>query len=96
MTRLWKPGFDSYLNKASRRAILRDANAAAHWVNISESISAQRYCRDAGDNKFIHTALAASAPLLVSGDQDLLVIPAGLCVRILAPAEALQRTDFCQ
>ena len=95
-TRLWKPKFDRYLSLESRRAILHDANAAAHWVNISESIAAQRYCRDADDDKFIHTALAASAHWLVSGDQDLLVIPADLGVRILAPAEALQRADFCQ
>lgn len=94
--RLWKPKFDRYLSLESRRAILHDANAAAHWVNISESIAAQRYCRDADDDKFIHTALAANAPWLVTGDQDLLVIPAGLGVRILAPAEALQRADFCQ
>jgi len=95
-TRLWKPKFDRYLSMENRRAILRDANAAAHWVNISGLIAAQRYCRDADDDKFIHTALAASAPWLVTGDQDLLVIPTGLGVRILAPAEALQRADFCQ
>ena len=59
--RLWKPKFDRYLSLENRRAILRDANAAAHWVNISESIASQRYCRDADDDKFIHTALAASA-----------------------------------
>ena len=41
-TRLWKPKFDRYLSMESWRAILRDANAAAHWVNISESIAAQR------------------------------------------------------
>lgn len=94
--RLWKPKFDRYLSMESRGAILHDANAVAHWVNISEAIAAQRYCRDADDDKFIHTALAAAAPWLVTGDQDLLLIPAGLGVRILAPAEALQRADFCQ
>lgn len=94
--RLWKPKFDRYLSMEIRRRILHDADAAAHWVNIPAPIAAQRYCRDEDDDKFIHTALAASAPWLVTGDQDLLVIRAELAVRILAPAEALQLANFCQ
>ena len=58
-------------------------------------MAAQRFCRDGDDDKFIHTALASSALWLVTGDQDLLVIDAGLGVRIVAPANALLREDFC-
>jgi len=94
--RLWKPKFDRYLSMDLRRRILHDANAAAYWVNIPEPIALQRYCRDADDDKFIHTALAAAASWLVTGDQDLLVIRAELDVRIIAPAEALQMDDFCR
>lgn len=92
--RLWKPKFDRYLSMELRRAILHDANAAAYWVDIPEQIASQRYSRDADDDKFIHTALAASASWLVTGDQDLLVIQTELPVRILTPAQALLATDF--
>ena len=94
--RLWKSKFDRYLSMDLRHRILHDANAAAHWVNIPESIASQHYCRDADDDKFIHTAVAADASWLVTGDQDLLVIRAELDVHIVAPAEALQIDDFCR
>jgi len=93
-SRLWTPKFDRYLSMQIRRAILHDANAAAHWVDIPEPIAAQRYCKDVDDDKFIHTALAASAQWLITGDQDLLVIRAELGLRILAPADALLRAEF--
>ena len=94
--RLWKPKFDRYLSMEIRRVILHDANAAAHWVNIPDSIASQHYCRDADDDKFIHAALAASAPWLLTGDRDLLDIRAELGMRIVAPAEALQISEFCK
>ena len=93
--RLWKAKFDRYLSMDLRRRILHDLNAAAHWVDIPTEIASQGYCRDADDDKFIHTALAASAPWLVTGDQDLLVVSAVLGVRILSSAAALQIPDFC-
>jgi uncharacterized protein len=97
--RLWKPKFDRYISMELRRAILHDAKAAAYWVNPSAKITSVAYSRDADDDKFIHTALAADAAWLVTGDQDLLVLAAGLTasgssVKILAPSEALQTTRF--
>jgi putative PIN family toxin of toxin-antitoxin system len=71
--RLWKPKFDRYLSMETRRAILHDANAVAHWVDIPYELAAKTYSRDPDDDKFIQTALAASAAWLVTGDQDLLV-----------------------
>lgn len=94
-TRLWKPKFDRYLSMATRQGILHDALALAHWVDISEDIAAQRICRDGEDDKFIHTALAASAMWLVTGDQDLLVLRSAMDLRIVAPAEVLTMKDFC-
>lgn len=89
-TRLWKPKFDRYLSMEIRRQILHDAKAAAHWVTVAPGLAAQQYCRDADDDKFIHTALAASAPWLVTGDQDLLVIGTIAGLRILSATDALQ------
>lgn len=93
-TRLWRPKFDRYLHMDERKLLLHDVDAAAHWVEIPAQIAAQGYCRDTDDDKFIHTALAASAPWLTSGDQDLLALGAVAGVRILAPADALQLPEF--
>ena len=93
--RIWKPKFDRYLSMETRRAILHDAHAVAHWVDIPPDLAAKTYSRDSDDDKFIHTALAASAAWLVTGDQDLLVIETPLPVRILTAGEALLELEFC-
>ena len=93
--RIWKPKFDRYLSMEARQGILHDARALGHWVGIPPTIAAQRFSRDADDDKFIHTAMAGAALWLVTGDQDLLVIEADLGVRIVTPAQALQMKDFC-
>lgn len=97
-SRLWKPKFDRYLSMDVRRRILHDANAASHWVEIPDHIKSQRFSRDADDDKFIHTALAAQAAWLITGDQDLLVLEAPLAtigVRVAAPGDALTSSEFC-
>jgi uncharacterized protein len=93
--RIWKPKFDRYLSLETRRAILHDANAVAHWVDIPADLATQTYSRDPDDDKFIHTALAASAAWLITGDQDLLVVETPLPVRILTAGEALLEAGFC-
>jgi putative PIN family toxin of toxin-antitoxin system len=90
-----KPKFDRYLTIETRRAILHDANAVAHWVDIPADLATKTYSRDPDDDKFIHTALASSAAWLVTGDQDLLVIETLLPMRILTAGEALLEAGFC-
>lgn len=46
-------------------------------------------CRDAKDNKYLDLALAAGAEVILSGDDDLLVLHPWRGVRILRPAEYL-------
>lgn len=94
--RLWKPKFDRYISLDARRAILRDVNAAAYWVEIPANIAASAYSRDVDDDKFLHTALASSAPWLVTGDQDLLVLRSVGAVQIVSPADALRDSGFCR
>ena len=48
-------------------------------------------CRDPKDNKFLEAALAAQADVLVSGDEDLLVLTSFKDIPILRPAEFLAR-----
>ena len=98
--RLWKPKFDRYLSLEIRRAILRDAKAVADWVKPAPEITSKAHSRDPDDDKFVHAALAASAPWLVTGDQDLLVLAPGFessssTLQIVSPSVALQLPGFC-
>ncbi len=74
-TRLWKPKFDRYLSMEVRERLLHDLSALAVWVEVPPALAAQAWCRDPDDDAFIHAALAVQAPCLVTGDQDLLVLP---------------------
>jgi len=89
-SRLWKPKFDPYLSLEVRRALLQDLSGAAQWVEVPSDIAAQTWSRDADDDKFIHAALAAHAPWLVTGDRDLLDVPPIHGLQIGSPADALQ------
>lgn len=93
--RIWKPKFDRYLSLERRRAILRDAKASAHWVDIAPALAAQTFCRDPDDDAFVRTALAAPTPWLVTGDADLLHMqPVPESLHILSPQQALQEQAF--
>jgi len=95
--RLWRPKFDRYVSIDQRKAFLHDAAAIADWVEEPPSIAARSFCRDATDDKFIHTALAADSTFLVSGDSDLLVltdIVLAMGVKIVTPADAVRLSEF--
>jgi uncharacterized protein len=92
--RLWLPKFDRYVSIELRQAILHDLSAAAYGTEVPPEIGSRTHCRDADDDKFIHAALAAEAAWLVTGDRDLLVIPAIPLLRILSPADALSHPEF--
>jgi uncharacterized protein len=89
--RLWLPKFDRYVSIELRQQILHDLSASAYWTDVPAEIASRTYCRDADDDKFIHTALAANAAWLVTGDQDLLSVPAIPELQIISPAEAVKR-----
>ena len=88
-TRLWKPKFDRYISMDLRKRILHDVKAAALWVDIPTGIAAVAHSRDQDDDKFVHAALAANVPWLVTGDQDLLSLKPLPSLNILTPADAL-------
>ena len=93
-SRLWKPKFDRYIDMGVRKALLRDARAAASWVGIPAELEAQRWSRDPSDDAFVRTALAAHAPWLITGDDDLLSLEAIPRLVILTPAQALTMPAF--
>lgn len=99
-SRLWRPKFDRWLSLDQRQSLLHDVDACALWVDPGSDITRQAFSRDQGDDAFIHAALAAQAPWLVTGDQDLLVLVEALPLlphpplRILCPAAAPADTAF--
>ena len=83
-TRLWRPKFDRYITLEQRKLILHDLSAIAQWVEIDDEV---RYSKDRDDDKFIATALAGNAEVIVSGDSDLLELQSIEGIRVLKPTE---------
>jgi putative PIN family toxin of toxin-antitoxin system len=92
--RLWKPKFDRYLSIELRHQLLHDLNGATCWVDVSPDQAARTFCRDTTDDPFIHAALAAAAPWLVTGDEDLLILDPPPGLTILTPSAALDTPAF--
>lgn len=92
-SRLRKPKFDRYISLDERKALLHDLSASAMWVAIAPELAVTPYSRDADDDMFVHAALAAEASLLITGDQDLLVLAKNLSdsykLTVCKPAYAL-------
>ena len=95
--RLWLPKFDRYVSMEYRKQLLHDIDTVAVWIEVPQNITAQTYCRDTDDDKFIHAALVAGADWLVTGDKDLLVLADSMRasdVRIVSPGDAIQLPEF--
>ena len=85
---LARPKFDPYLTVAERQRFLRLVGRVAERVPIIHRIEA---CRDAKDDKFLELAINGNAAVVVTGDDDLLVLNPFRDVPILTPAEYLER-----
>lgn len=82
---------DKYaLSEADIATVLRLILLRGEAVTPTKSITA---CRDPKDNKFLEVAVAGQADVLVSGDEDLLVLHPFEGGPIIAPAEFLRRLD---
>lgn len=84
---LARPKFARVLTGDRRRETLELLAAAAFWVEPGELVSD---CRDAKDNRYLELALAAQASIIVSGDEDLLVLDPWRGVRVLRAARFLE------
>lgn len=83
---LSRPKFARVLNEDGRRDILELLTAAALWFDPIEKV---QDCRDAKDNRYLELALAANATVIVTGDEDLLVLGPWRGVRVLRAAQFL-------
>jgi uncharacterized protein len=91
-SRLTKAKFDRYVKLEERQKQLLYLREAAMWqIDPSPFPQAVR-CRDPKDNLFIDLALHSKASMLITGDQDLLVLADALSthgLQVLPPAQAL-------
>ncbi len=63
--------FDRYLSRDKREIFLTTLLRQVHMIAIVESIIA---CRDSKDDKFLEVAVNGLASVIVTGDDDLLVL----------------------
>ena len=79
---LQSPKFHKYISDATRGPILDILGAAAVMFEPMEPVTD---CRDPKDNKYLELALATGASVIVSSDDDLLVLDPWRGIRILRP-----------
>jgi len=84
--------FDRYLDRESRRAFVALMRRHARLLDVpaANSKAIDPPCRDPKDNLFLALALVAEADLLVSSDEDLLVLHPWRGIPIVTPAEFLK------
>jgi uncharacterized protein len=68
---LLRPKFDRYSNRTKREAFLDELLAIVEFVEITEKINE---CRDVKDDKYLELAVNGKADLILTGDDDLLVL----------------------
>ncbi len=81
---LRRPKFHKYISDATCGRILDILGAAAVMFEPMEAVTD---CRDPKDNKYLELALAAGASVIVSSDDDLLILDPWRGIRILRPVD---------
>ena len=85
---LSRPKFDPYVTIAERQEFLRVLGRIAEMVPIVYTVHA---CRDPRDDKFLDLAVNGEADLIVTGDDDLLVLQSFRGIPVITPARYLKR-----
>lgn len=68
---LTRPKFERYVSSIERDLFITWLGELVYFVEISKAVNV---CRDAKDDKFLELAVNGDAELIVSGDQDLLIL----------------------
>lgn len=83
---LAKTKFDRYVTTEQRVQFIRLIASVAEFIPIIYPV---RECRDPTDDKFLEVALNGRADVIVSGDEDLLMMNPWRNVTILSPGDYL-------
>lgn len=86
---LSRPKFDPYVTIEDRQEFFRRLSRVVEVVPITYVVHA---CRDPRDDKFLELALNGNADLIVTGDDDLLVLNPFRDIPIITPAGYLKRS----
>jgi uncharacterized protein len=86
---LRRPRFERAIPRERHELILTVLRSEAVWFEPSVRVAD---CRDPKDDMYLELALAAGADIIVSSDDDLLVLHPWRGVRILRPADYLTLT----
>lgn len=86
---LARPKFDPYLTIGERQEFLRLLLRLVEWVPIVRRIEASR---DPNDDKFLELAINGRVDVLITGDEDLLVLDPFRRIPILSPRAYLERS----
>lgn len=88
--------FDRYLDRTSRLkfAALIRRNVQLFDVRNIDQAALKPSCRDPRDNQFLALALASEAGVIVSSDEDLLVMHPWHGIRIVTPAAFLSQLEI--
>ncbi len=83
--------FDSYVDLSSRMVFLETIRLHSQMFTLTKSILSEvkGSCRDPNDDHILALALVAQADMIVSSDQDLLVLNPWRGIAILTPAQFL-------
>ena len=87
--------FDRYLDRPLRQEFVAQIrrNSRLFLIDDIGLTALEPPCRDDKDNKFLALALAAGTDLLVSSDEDLLVLNPWRQIQILTPTEFQARSE---
>ncbi len=83
--------FDRTITRENREVLVKQFVAKAEWHEPTDFISE---CRDSKDNRFLELALKCQATILITGDEDLLVLNPFRGTRILTLKEAILETNL--
>lgn len=85
---LARPRLDRYVSLRNREQFLRELGRIATLVPIAQIV---REFRDPRDDKSLELALNGRADVIITGDEDLLVLSPWRDIAIVTPAEYLKR-----
>jgi putative PIN family toxin of toxin-antitoxin system len=83
---LGRSKFATALTENERSIVLELLTDAAVWIEPTASV---HDCRDIKDNMYLELAAAAGAEIIISSDEDLLVLDPWRGIRIVRPAAYL-------
>ncbi|MBD2359809.1 putative toxin-antitoxin system toxin component, PIN family [Anabaena minutissima FACHB-250] len=82
--------FDPYVSAEDRQRFITYLISLADMVEILTSV---KVCRDPKDDKFLSLAISGNANLIITGDEDLLVLNPYQNISILSPKAFIAEID---